>query len=110
MRRRLEFILVWTLVKLLGLPPRGVARGVGALVGRVALVLTPRLRRAGHRNLALAFPQKSAAERQQILRKLYRHLGWLLAEFCQMPRYTPGMTSSSPVIWARGNYRASITR
>src|SRR6202451_3252769 len=94
MRRRLEFMLVWTLVKLLGLPPRGVARGVGALVGRVALVLTPRLRRAGHRNLALAFPQKTAAERQQILRKLYRNLGWLLAEFCQMPRYTPGITNS----------------
>src|ERR1700734_176815 len=94
MRRRLEFILAWTLVKLLGLPPRGGARRIGALVGRIALFLTPRLRRAGHRNLALAFPQKTAAERQQILRKLYRNLGWLLAEFCQMPRYTPEMTQS----------------
>ena len=92
MRRRLEFMLVWTVVKLLGLPPRSVARGMGALVGRVALLLTPRLRRAGHLNLRLAFPQKTAAERRQILRKLYRNLGWLLAEFCQMPRYTPGMT------------------
>src|SRR6202453_4651809 len=94
MRRRLEFILVWTLVKLLGLPPRGVARGAGALVGRVALVLTPRLRRAGHRNLALAFPQKTAAERQQILRKLYRNVGWLLAVYCQRTRYTPGKTNN----------------
>ena len=55
---------------------------------------TPRLRRIGHRNLALAFPQKTAAEREQILRKLYRNLGWLLAEFCQMPRYTPATTES----------------
>src|SRR5271163_1480740 len=94
MRRRLEFALVWTLVKLLGLPPRRTARGLGALVGRVALLLTPRLRRTGDRNLCLAFPQKSAAERQQILRKLYRNLGWLLAEFCQMPHYTPEMTRS----------------
>jgi KDO2-lipid IV(A) lauroyltransferase len=54
--------------------------------------LTPRLRRTGHRNLALAFPKKTAAERQQILRSLYRNLGWLLAEFCQMPRYTPATT------------------
>ena len=92
MRRRLEFALVWTLVKLLGLPPRRTARGFGALVGRVALLLTPRLRRTGDRNLRLAFPQKTAAERQQILRKLYRNLGWLLAEFCQMPRYTPEQT------------------
>src|ERR1700677_221210 len=89
MRRRLEFMLVWTVVKLLGWPPRRVARGIGALVGRIALLLTPRLRRAGDLNLRLAFPQKTAAERQQILRTLYRNLGWLLAEFCQMPRYTP---------------------
>ena len=94
MRRRLEFALVWTVVKLLGLPPRRTARGLGALVGRVALLLTPRLRRTGDLNLRLAFPQKTAAERQQILRKLYRNLGWLLAEFCQMPRYTPEQAQS----------------
>ncbi len=88
MRKRLEFIAVWCLVKLLGLPPRSIARAAGAGVGRLALLVTPRLRRAGHRNLALAFPQKSEAERDQILRKLYRNLGWLLAEFCQMPHYT----------------------
>jgi KDO2-lipid IV(A) lauroyltransferase len=88
MRRRLEFMLVWTVVKLLGWPPRRVARGIGALVGRIALLLTPRLRRAGDLNLRLAFPQKTATERRQILRKLYRNLGWLLAEFCQMPGYT----------------------
>jgi KDO2-lipid IV(A) lauroyltransferase len=50
------------------------------------------LRRAGDLNLRLAFPLKSPAERRQILRKLYRNLGWLLAEFCQMPGYTPAKT------------------
>jgi KDO2-lipid IV(A) lauroyltransferase len=85
-------VLVWTAVKLLGLPPRNVARHIGALIGRIALRLTPRLRRAGDLNLRLAFPGKTAAERQLILRKLYRNLGWLLAEFCQMPRYTQAMT------------------
>ena len=94
MGRRLEFALVWTVVTLLGLPPRSVARGFGALVGRLALLLTPRLRRTGHRNLALAFPGKTPAQRQQILRRLYRNLGWLLAEFCQMPRYTPASTKA----------------
>lgn len=94
MRRRLEFVLVWTAVKLLGLPPRSVARGLGALIGKTALVLTPRLRRAGLRNLSLAFPETSLPQRQQILRNLYRNLGWLLAEFCQMPRYTRAGTRS----------------
>jgi Kdo2-lipid IVA lauroyltransferase/acyltransferase len=92
MRRRLEFVLVWTAVKLLSLPPRRVARGIGALIGRIAFLLTPRLTRVGDLNLLLAFPQRSPAERRQILRKLYRNLGWLLAEFCQMPRYTQEMT------------------
>ena len=94
MRRRLEFVLVWAAVKLLSLPPRSVARRMGACIGRLALLLTPRLARVGDLNLRLAFPEKSAAERQQILRKLYRNLGWLLAEFCQMPRYTPEATRS----------------
>ena len=94
MRRRLEFMLVWTVVKLLGWPPRRVARGIGALVGSIALLLTPRLRRAGDLNLRLAFPRKTATERRQILRKLYRNLGWLLAEFCQMPGYTAQQTQA----------------
>ncbi|HET6220146.1 MAG TPA: lysophospholipid acyltransferase family protein [Acidobacteriaceae bacterium] len=94
MRRRLEFVLVWTAVKLLSLPPRRVARGIGALIGCIAFLLTPRLTRVGDLNLRLAFPQKRRAERRQILRKLYRNLGWLLGEFCQMPRYTQEMTRS----------------
>src|ERR1700744_417829 len=94
MRRRLEFALVWTLVKLLGLPPRRTARALGAMVGRLALLLTPRLRRTGDLNLRLAFPEKTASERRQILKTLYRNLGWLLAEFCQMPRYTAEQTRS----------------
>jgi KDO2-lipid IV(A) lauroyltransferase len=94
MRRRLEFVLVWAAVKLLSLPPRRVARSIGAFIARLALLLTPRLAGVGDLNLRLAFPEKSGAERQQILRQLYRNLGWLLAEFCQMPRYTPETTRS----------------
>jgi KDO2-lipid IV(A) lauroyltransferase len=92
MRRRLEFVLVWAAVKLLSLPPRSIARNIGAFIARLALLLTPRLAGVGDLNLRLAFPGKNAAERQQILRRLYRNLGWLLAEFCQMPRYTPETT------------------
>ncbi|MGB8539325.1 MAG: lysophospholipid acyltransferase family protein [Acidobacteriaceae bacterium] len=94
MRRRLEFLLVWSAVKLLSLPPRSVARNIGGFIGRLALLLTPRLAGVGDLNLRLAFPGKSAPERQQILRRLYRNLGWLLAEFCQMPHYTPETTRS----------------
>jgi KDO2-lipid IV(A) lauroyltransferase len=88
MREWLEYVVVWTLVKLLGALPRRAARAVGAGVGAAAYFLSGGLRRTGLRNLEAAFPEKTAAEREQILRRLYRNLGWLLAEFCQMPGYT----------------------
>lgn len=88
MRKWLEYAVVWALVRLLGALPRGMARAAGAGVGRVAYRLMGRLRKTGLRNLERAFPEKSEMERERILRRLYRNLGWLLAEFCQMPRYT----------------------
>jgi KDO2-lipid IV(A) lauroyltransferase len=94
MRRRLEFAVVWILMKLLGLPGRKVARALGAGLGLVAYHALARLRAVGQRNLELAFPERSTAEREIILRRTYRNLGWLLAEFCQMPRYTPENTRS----------------
>jgi KDO2-lipid IV(A) lauroyltransferase len=54
----------------------------------LAYWLVPRLRRVGHRNLQLAFPERSPWERGRILRGMYRSLGWQLAEFCQMPHTT----------------------
>lgn len=89
MRKRLEFILAWALFRLLGSLPRPLARGMGAAIGGCASLLIPRLRRVGLRNLELAFPRKSPAEREALLRTAYRNLGWLLAEFCLMRRYTP---------------------
>jgi KDO2-lipid IV(A) lauroyltransferase len=47
----------------------------------------------GLRNLALAFPEKPEAEREIILRAMYRQLGWQLAEFCHMPSYTLGLAN-----------------
>jgi KDO2-lipid IV(A) lauroyltransferase len=94
MRKRLEYILAWGLFRLLGILPRALARGAGSAIGRCALLLTPRLRRVGRRNLALAFPEKPVEERERLLRLLSRNLGWLLAEFCQMPRYTPESTEA----------------
>jgi Kdo2-lipid IVA lauroyltransferase/acyltransferase len=88
MREDLEYAAVWVLVKLLGALPRRMARGVGAGVGAASYLLLGRLRNTGQRNLELAFPEKSPAERERILRRLYRSLGWLLGEFCQMPKYT----------------------
>jgi len=88
MREELEYVVVRALVELLGALPRRVARALGAGVGTAAFLLMGRLRRTGLRNLEIAFPEKTDAERERILRQLYRNLGWLLGEFCQMPKYT----------------------
>lgn len=87
-RERAEFAAVWVLVRLLGALPRGMARAVGSAIGGLAYGVLGRLRSVGLRNLALALPEKVAAERERILRTEYRNLGWLLAEFCLMQGYT----------------------
>lgn len=88
MRERLEYSAVWVLVHALRLLPRGVARRVAAALGAAAWHAVPRLRRVGMRNLELAFPEWPEDRRTGVLRRLYRNLGWQLAEFCQMPKYT----------------------
>ena len=42
------------------------------------------------RNLELAYPEKTNAERARILRGVYCSLGRLLAEIPKFPDYTPG--------------------
>ena len=88
MRQRIEFALVWLLLKLLGLLPRRAARTVGAAIGWLAFAATPWLRRVGLKNLALAFPERPSKEREIILRAMYKQLGWQLAEFCHLPHTT----------------------
>ena len=88
MREALEYAFAWTLLRLMGALPRGMARSAGAGLGAVAWWVLPHLKRTGMRNLELAYPEMPAAERATILRRVYRHLGWQLGEFCHMSRYT----------------------
>jgi len=102
----------------------------GVVIAVIAYVRTAG-RAVGRRNLELAFPEMPTSQRAAVLREEYRHLGWLLAEFCQMFTYTretaslssarglgplPGgarprqSVSCSPATWARGSCRASTTR
>jgi KDO2-lipid IV(A) lauroyltransferase len=74
--------------------PRGLARWVANLLAVGVYHAFGRLRRVGQRNLEIALPGQPLAERDTILRGVYRHLGWQLVEFCRMARYTPANTRS----------------
>ena len=88
MRRKLEYAVAWPFIKLLGWLPRPLSRAFAIALGQMFYLLHVRLRRVGMRNLELAFPEKSEAERARILRGVFTSLGRQLAELCQFPRYT----------------------
>jgi KDO2-lipid IV(A) lauroyltransferase len=93
LRHAVEFAVAWFFIHVLRALPRRVARACGEAIAVLAFLLHGRLRRVGRRNLEMAFPALPAGEREAILRKEYRHLGWLLAEFCQMSTYTRASAS-----------------
>lgn len=93
LRERLENRALRLVASAVGLLPRIAARAVGAGIGAVAWTLLGGLRRVGMRNLELAFPEKTEAERETILRGVFRSLGWQIGEFCEMRGYTAEQAS-----------------
>ena len=89
----LEYGAVRLVVTLLGMLPRASARALGATIGAIVFFMLGRLRKTGMRNLELAYPEKDWKERRRILRAEYRSLGWQMAEFCQMSKYTADSAS-----------------
>ena len=110
MGNRLQHWPVALFVRLIGALPRPLARGAGILIGGLVYYLHPRLRRVGLRNLEMAFPEKSPAERRKILRGVYVSLGRLLGEACLFPRYTAGNVSQVAVYQGFENFEAAEKR
>ena len=88
MKEWLAYALVWMVLKVVGAMPRSLARATGAMVARVLLAVTPKLRKTAEFNLRLAFPEWSEAQRRVTMREMTRSLGWMAAEFARMPGYT----------------------
>ena len=61
---------------------------LGAGIGTLARLLGIR-KRVVRANLARAFPDRDDAEREAILRRFYRHLGTVIAEFLRAPFLRP---------------------
>ncbi len=109
-RERAEYVALRTVVAAVGILPRGVARAAGAALGALVFKLLARLRKTGLKNLEMAFPEKTLVEREQVLRGVYRSLGWQLAEFCKMSGYTAGQASKFIRYDGLDNYLAAKAR
>jgi KDO2-lipid IV(A) lauroyltransferase len=110
MRRKLEYAAAWPFIKILGILPRPLSRAFAIALSQLVYLLHFRLRQVGIRNLAMAFPEKSEAERARILRGEFTSLGRQLAELCQFPRYTPQNIDQVVVYDGLENYERAYAR
>lgn len=87
-RKRRGRILHWVLLVVAaavrGLP-LGVARGIGATLGRFAWHVARRERRIALRNISQAFPEWTEGRRREVIRGMFRHLGLSLFEILWLP-------------------------
>ncbi|HTS34262.1 MAG TPA: lysophospholipid acyltransferase family protein [Candidatus Solibacter sp.] len=110
MRRELEYAAAWPFIKILGWLPRSVSRAFAIGLGWGFYVFHVRLRQVGQRNLAMALPEKSQAERTRILRGVFTTLGRQLADLCQFPRYTPKNIDEVVIYDGLENYERAYAR
>jgi KDO2-lipid IV(A) lauroyltransferase len=88
MRERLEYVAALVALKFFAILPRMAARRVAARLAMFLFQINPKWRRAALINLRLAFPEWSEVERERTVTLMVRNLGWLAAEFAQLPRMT----------------------
>jgi Kdo2-lipid IVA lauroyltransferase/acyltransferase len=89
LRTAAEYLPARLILGVLGLLPLSVGMAVGRLMGWLAYLFAGDLRRTGERNLQLAFPEKPAEERRQLLRGCFQSLGRALGLFTQFSSNSP---------------------
>ena len=110
MREWIEYAAAWLGLKALGTLPRSAARFVGAGFAAVAYRLRTPLRRAAQTNLQIAFPEWSEKKRDEVIRRVVRQVGWMAAEFSQLPKYSRKNIENIVVIDGFENFDAARRR
>ena len=96
LQTRLEYILARLVFTGLGILPRSVSVAVGRGLGRLGYLLFADLRRTGRRNLDIAFPELSHAEKDRIVRGCFDSLGRVLGEFPHFQNLTRDQLRNFP--------------
>lgn len=107
MRYRLEYLLGWSLLQVMGWLPRSAAHATASLFSGLLYWGTPRFRRVADQNLRMALPELTAAERRVVVAGVYRSLGRLLAECARFPRLTPENVHQVVTYEGLENYQAA---
>jgi KDO2-lipid IV(A) lauroyltransferase len=92
-RRAARAAVIVTFLRALVRLPLGLALALGGAIGRLGWTLSARMRRDMRASLATAFPEKDAAERDEIARASLVHLGWTAAEVFTMRSWASRMES-----------------
>jgi Kdo2-lipid IVA lauroyltransferase/acyltransferase len=79
-KHRLEYLGVRALMAIVRVLPAPLVRSFGTSIGLASYTFDRRHRRIAERNLAAAFPVRSARERRAIVRGAFAHFGQLLFE------------------------------
>jgi KDO2-lipid IV(A) lauroyltransferase len=82
----IEYAAARLVLSALGAFPIKQSMQLGQLLGRVAYLFASELRRTGDINLKLAFPEKTAAERRELLKNCFQSLGRELGLFSHFPK------------------------
>jgi Kdo2-lipid IVA lauroyltransferase/acyltransferase len=105
-----EYTLAFLFLKLFAAMPRSVAFHAAKTLAWLGFHLAGRQRRAGMRNLRMAFPELSDDERNRILRGSFENLGRLLVEFTHLPELNQGNISRLVVHDGLENYLEGLSR
>jgi KDO2-lipid IV(A) lauroyltransferase len=86
-RRAVRAAVIRAFIRAMMLVPLPIATAIGAALGRAGWILSGRLRRDMRASLAIAFPERSAAERDAIARASLVHLGHVGGEVITMRQW-----------------------
>jgi Kdo2-lipid IVA lauroyltransferase/acyltransferase len=105
-----EYTLALIVIRLFRAMPRSLAHRAAHSLAWLAFHLASRQRRAGMRNLQLAFPSLTDEERSRILRGTFENLARLLVEFTHLPELNKNNVSRHVVHDGLENYLEAVRR
>ena len=87
---RLDFALVWTLIRIFGLLPVDLSSSLGARVGGLIGPMMKRKTAIFEENFRIAFPEKSPREIRELARAAWRSAGRVLGEYPHLSAFVDG--------------------